>query len=177
MDESGTSLQPGIVKREAIPNCRRSGVLCDRKLMWRELISGLFADAKFRAPATASELKRAERELQISLPDELKSLLLETDGVSANYSSPLVWPVEEIVTQNRFFRANPDFAELYMPFDSLLLFGAEGNSDHFGYSILGGQIRLSSFIFEWEHESDGRVWFATDLPEYFRKCVPKDEPL
>ncbi len=145
--------------------------------MWRELISGLFTDAKFRAPVTASDLARAEAELRIAFPDELRSLLLETNGVSAYYSSPLVWPVEEIVTQNRFFRANPDFAELYMPFDSLLLFGAEGNSDHFGYSILGGQIRLSSFIYEWDHESDSRVWFATDLPEYLRKSVPKDEPL
>ena len=145
--------------------------------MWRELISGLFADAKFSLPATASELERAEAELRIAFPDELRSLLLETNGVMAYYSSPLVWPVEEIVTQNRFFRANPDFAELYMPFDSLLLFGAEGNSDHFGYSILGGKIRLSSFIYEWDHESDSRVWFATDLPDYFRRSVPKDEPL
>lgn len=143
--------------------------------MWRELISGLFADAKFRPPATASELDRAETELQISFPDELRSLLLETNGVKAYYSSPLIWPVEDMITQNLFFRANPDFAELYMPFDSLLLFGDEGNGDHFGYSILGGQIRDASFIYEWDHENDGRVWFATDLPEYFRKCVPKDE--
>ena len=145
--------------------------------MWRELISGLFADAKFRAPATASELERAETELRISLPDELRSLLLETNGVAAYYSTPLVWPVEEIITQNRMFRENADFVELYMPFDSLLLFGAEGNSDHFGYRILGGQVRDTSFIYEWDHESDDRVWFATDLPDYFRRSVPKDEPL
>jgi hypothetical protein len=141
--------------------------------MWRDLISGLFADAKFRAPAATSDLERAETELQISLPDELRSLLLETNGVAAYYSSPLVWPVEEMITQNRFFRENPDFSELYMPFDSLLLFGAEGNSDHFGYRILGGQIRDTSFIYEWDHESDDRVWFATDLQDYFRRCVPK----
>ena len=85
--------------------------------------------------------------------------------------------LEEIVTQNRFFRANPDFAELYMPFDSLLLFGAEGSSDHFGYRVLSGRIRDTSFIYEWNHESDDRVWFATDLPDYFRRSVPKDEPL
>lgn len=145
--------------------------------MWRELISGLFTDAKFRPPVTASELEHAERELRIAFPDELRSLLLETNGVSAYYSSPLVWPVEEIATQNRLFRENPDFAELYMPFDCLLLFGAEGNSDHFGYRILDGRIRDTSFIYEWDHESDGRVWFATDLPDYFRRSVPKDEPL
>ena len=48
-----------------------------------------------------------------------------------------------------------------------------GNSDHFGYRILGGQIRDTSFIYEWDHESDDRVWFATDLEDYFRRCVPK----
>lgn len=142
--------------------------------MWRELISGLFADAKFGAPATSSAVERAEAELQISLPDELRSLLLETNGVMAHYSSPFVWPVEKIVTENRLFRANTDFAELYMPFDPLLFFGDEGNGDHFGYRILRGEIRPTSFIYEWDHESDDRVWFATDLPDYFRRCVPKD---
>ncbi len=143
--------------------------------MWRSLISGLFADAKFFAPATTSELERAETELQISFPDELRSLLLETNGVAAHYSSPLVWPVEEIVTQNRLFRENADFVQLYMPFNSLLFFGGEGNGDQFAYRILGGRIRATSFIYEWDHESDGRVWFATDLPDYFRRSVPNDE--
>lgn len=69
---------------------------------------------------------------------------------------------------------NPDFVDLYMPFDPLLLFGDEGNGDHFGYRILGGKVLPDSFIFEWNHESDDRVWFATDLPDYFRRSVPKD---
>jgi hypothetical protein len=143
--------------------------------VWRDLISGLFADAKFRGPATPAEIARAETELQISFPEELRSLLLETNGVKAHYSSPLVWPVEEMITQNRMFRANADFAKLYMPFDPLLFFGDEGNGDQFAYRILGGQIREMSFIYEWDHESDDRVWFATDLPDYFRRSVPKDE--
>jgi hypothetical protein len=78
----------------------------------------------------------------------------------------------ELIAQNRLFRENADFAELYMPFDSLLFFGAEGNGDQFGYRILGGQIRPTSFIYEWDHESDDRVWFATDLADYFRRSRP-----
>jgi hypothetical protein len=147
----------------------------ENERMWRDLISGLFADAKFRAPATTAELEVAETELQISFPGELRSLLLETNGVAAHYSTPVVWPVDEMITQNRMFRHNAGFAELYMPFDSLLFFGDGGNGDHFGYRILGGQIRATSFIYEWDHEGDDRVWFATDLPDYFRRSVPSDK--
>jgi hypothetical protein len=143
--------------------------------MWRELVSSLFADAKFAPPAVTAQLDRAERELQISFPMELRSLFLESNGVAAHYSCPFVWPIEKVVAENRSFRKNPDFVDLYMPFDSLLFFGDEGNGDHFGYRILGGQIRPTSFIYEWDHESDDRVWFATDLPDYFRRCVPKGE--
>jgi hypothetical protein len=143
--------------------------------MWRNLVSGLFPDAKFGVPAAASALEHAERELHVSFPEELRSLLLETNGVKAHYSTPLVWPVEEMISQNQLFRTNADFAELFMPFDSLLFFGDGGNGDQFGYRILGGRIRDTSFIYKWDHEGDDRVWFATDLPDYFRRSVPADE--
>ena len=138
---------------------------------WRAQISEVFTDAKFAAPAKPAELERAESELRISFPAELRSFFLETNGVTARYGSPLVWPVEEVITQNKLFREQPDFTDLYMPFDSLLFFGAEGNGDQFAYRILGGRILPASFIFEWDHENDNRVWFATDLADYFRRSV------
>ena len=39
------------------------------------------------------------------------------------------------------FRANADFAELYMPFDALLFFADAGNGDQFAYAIQAGAIR------------------------------------
>jgi hypothetical protein len=83
--------------------------------------------------------------------------------------------VEELIAQNQLFRRNAEYSDLYMPFDCLLFFGGEGNGDQFGYRILGGRIHETSFIYEWDHESDNRVWFATDLTDYFRRSVPKDE--
>jgi hypothetical protein len=83
--------------------------------------------------------------------------------------------VEEIVSQNRLFREHPEFSALYMPFDSLFFFGAEGNGDQFAYRILGGRIRETSWIYEWDHESDDRVWFASDLADYFRRSVPEED--
>jgi hypothetical protein len=61
-----------------------------------------------------------------------------------------------------------------MPFDHLLFFGAEGNSDLFAYRILNGVIPPTSWIYERDHESDNREWFAHGLKDYLERCVPKD---
>jgi len=143
----------------------------ERLIMWRELVSRLFDDARFRSPATAHELQEVESALGLTLPADLRSLLLESNGVAADYSAPLVWSAAEMIEQNLLFRRNPEFRELYMPFDALLFFGAEGNGDQFAYRILDGQIRESS-IYGWNHESDNREWFAHDLMDYFARSVP-----
>ena len=141
--------------------------------MWRELVSRLFDDARFQPPATADQLRQVESALAVTLPADLRSLLLESNGVAAYYSAPLVWSAAELIEQNVLFRGKPEFRELYMPFDSLLFFGAEGNGDQFAYRILGGQIR-EAWVYEWDHESDDREWFAHDLNDYFQRCVPRD---
>ena len=147
----------------------------NQNLMWRELIGSLFADAKFREPAKADHIARVERELGVALPTELAGLLAETDGVSANYSAPLVWSVDEIVEQNRFFRSNADFADLSISFDDLLFFGADGGGDQFAYPILDGRIPETSGVYRWNHETDARDGFASDLKDYFRRSGPKAE--
>ena len=66
--------------------------------MWRELIGGLFEDAVFRPPAPAEAIVAVEGDLKVEIPDDLKSLLAESNGVVARYSTSLVWPVEEIAS-------------------------------------------------------------------------------
>ena len=139
--------------------------------MWRELVSGLFADAKFNAPCTAEEITAAERELQVTLPEELKALLLQTNGLAANYGTDLVWSIQHMVAQNQLFREDADFAVLYMSFSSLLFFGDGGNGDQFGYRVLAGEVRDTSWIFKWDHESDNREWHARDLEDFFRRTA------
>jgi hypothetical protein len=137
--------------------------------MWRELVSQLFDDAKFSPPAAPADIQAVEPALELSLPDDLKGFLLESNGLAAHYGSPLVWSTREMVEQNRLFRSNADFAELYMPFDCLLFFGADVNGDQFAYRVLAGRIRETSWIFKWDHESDNREWFAADLKDFFRR--------
>ena len=143
--------------------------------MWRERIRALFSDAKFSDPATDDRIRQIERELGVALPDELRAALRESDGVRANYGAPLVWPASEILAQNREFRANPDFTDLYMPFDDLLFFGGDGGGDQFAYRILGGRILETSWIYKWSHDDDSREWFASDLHDFFRRCIPASE--
>lgn len=130
-------------------------------MAWRELIGAAFTDAKFYIPASAKEIGHAEQELGVEFPGELRELLLETNGASANYSAPLIWPLDEIVAQNRHFRTSADFAKLYQPFSDLLFFGAEGNGDQFAYR--------DTSIYKWDHETDERTLFASDLKDYVNR--------
>jgi hypothetical protein len=48
--------------------------------MWRDLVSTLYADAKFREPASPAAIEAMERELHVAIPDDLKALLTENDN-------------------------------------------------------------------------------------------------
>jgi hypothetical protein len=143
-------------------------------MSWRELIGSAFTDAKFYIPASDKEIGHAERELGVEFPDELRQLLRETNGAAAHYGAPLIWPVEEIIEQNRHFRTSTAFAQLYQPFTDQLFFGAEGNGDQFAYRIVEGRIGDTS-IYEWDHETDGRTLFASGLKEYVSRIASSVE--
>jgi hypothetical protein len=143
--------------------------------MWRTLIGSAFSDATFYVAASAKEIEWAERDLEVVFPAELRQLVLETNGASAHYSAPLVWPVSEILEQNKHFRQSAAFANLYKPFTDLLFFGAEGNGDQFAYRIVAGRIDDTS-IYEWDHETDNRSRFASDLKDYIRRMAASVEP-
>ena len=87
-------------------------------------------------------------------------MLLEADGITDEYGSHAVWPVAEIERQNKQFRTNEGFRDLYMPFDHLLLFGADAGSDHFAFAIhADGKIHKND-VYRWEHENDARSWLC-----------------
>jgi len=132
---------------------------------WREFIQSLTSDLTFHPPAILDEVEKAESNLGVLFPDELKSLLKESDGVEGSYGTGLIWNVERIKKDNLNFRQFPDFKELYMPFDHLLFFADAGNGDQFAFGILNGEIRNPD-IFVWNHENDSRTWVAPSLDVY-----------
>lgn len=132
--------------------------------MWRELIESLEADAAFTEGVTEAVISDAEASLGGALPDDLRSLLEESNGVSGRYGLGLVWPIERIVSDNVLFRTNPDFVDLYMPFDPLLFFADAGNGDQFAFVWKPRRDE----VFAWDHESDSRHWVAPSLGTYLR---------
>ena len=142
---------------------------------WKRLVKKAASDAEFAGPASASQLASVEQALGIQLPQDLRELLLESDGVKAHYGAGVVWPASEIQKQNQMFRSDEDFKELYMPFDHLLLFGAEVNSDHFAFAIQAdGQIHNND-IFLWDHETDAREWYAAHLEQFLEKQLKRED--
>ena len=127
---------------------------------WRDQLAPM--GANFNSAASSDVMRELEHALGLTLPTELRALLAESDGLGDRYQTRLVWPAAEIGRQNREFRTRPDFRTLYMPFDALLFFGEAGNGDQFFYRILGGEVRDTD-IYEWEHETDSRVWRAPGL--------------
>ncbi|MEU6715960.1 SMI1/KNR4 family protein [Nonomuraea sp. NPDC046802] len=140
--------------------------------MWRQKIGRLYDDAEFAAPASDEAIDQIERLLGQRVPDELRELLRQTNGVRAEYESGLVWSVQEIIQENTEFRQSADFAELYMSFDQLMFMGDNGGGDQFAY------IRVSAGrpddVFVWDHETDERKWVAASLEDYLKRRAGAD---
>lgn len=133
--------------------------------MWVEMIRELSARSEFSAPASPTDLDDAGRLLDWEIPGELRSLLLESNGVTGRTGERIVWSIDLIVSENLEFRSFPTFAELYAPFDGLLFFGDNGGGDQFAYPI------QEEGIFVWEHELDERFRVAGDLEDYVRRVL------
>lgn len=130
--------------------------------MWTHLINALPAETHLHPPAPEKAISQARHQLGHRLPDELAALLRESNGVDGEYGLGLIWPIEQIITDNLTFRTDTDYAKLYMPFDSLLFFGDAGNGDLF--ALVPHTHRRD--VYAWDHENDSRTWVAPGIAEY-----------
>src|SRR4051812_16179542 len=133
--------------------------------MWKEMIWSAFPDAEFSPPARTEEVDQIERELGQPVPMDLRSLLMESNGVLGEWSIDIVWPAERVVKDNKNFRTHEGFSELYQPFDGLMFFGSNAGGDQFAYVVNAPE----EGVFVWEHESDERRKVADDLADYLQK--------
>ena len=137
-------------------------------MSWRQRLARLGPAVRFADPALEGRIATTELELRLRLPDELRSLLLESDGLVDRYGTAVVWTVADLPRHNREFRSEPAFRELYMPFDALLFFGEAGNGDRFFYRILDGELRYPD-VYVWLHETDSRTWRAPTLAAFLER--------
>lgn len=135
-------------------------------MSWKELIQSLVEDAEFFPPTTLEQLHQAEEAVRAELPDELKSLLMETDGAFGMYLG-LIWPTQQIAEDNLALRV--DYKPIYPNegLDTLLCFAEAGNGDLFAYKITDGRV-VTTDIYAWNHEDDSRVVIASSLKDYLQ---------
>ncbi|QDT45946.1 SMI1 / KNR4 family protein [Gimesia alba] len=139
-------------------------------MSWKEHILKFCKDAQFFSGAKRHEIQKVEADLGVRLPEDLVTLLQESNGVEGQYGLGLIWPLDRIVRENKYFRENPDFATMYMPFDPLLFFADAGNGDLFAYTIQAGEIRRPD-VFVWSHEEDSRTCCAPSLSMYLERWL------
>ncbi|MGG0188006.1 SMI1/KNR4 family protein [Bacillus rhizoplanae] len=133
--------------------------------MWKTFINTISTAFQFKSPATKAEISQIKEKLNVELPNDLSSLLNETNGVFDEYDCPFIWSIEQILEENLNVRMFDDFKDLYMPFDCLLFFADGGNGDLFGYAILNGAIQKDD-VYVWNHENDSRTWVAPSLQTF-----------
>lgn len=132
---------------------------------WRGIARRVVPGVRLARGASGRALVLAEAALEVSLPKALRDLLSASNGLVAADGTWPVWPVAKLVSQNRAFRDPAQFeADLYAPFDRLLLFGGEGNGDLFGFDV--ALEPPTQGIVKWDHETDARTTFAQDLEHY-----------
>lgn len=142
---------------------------------WKSLVTLAASDAGFAAPAAETEIAAVERTLGLRLPPGLREFLQESDGVTADYGSGVVWPVADIQRRNQEFRGATSLRELYMPFDHLLFFGDDGGGNQFAFAIQADGHIHKSDVYQWEHETDARSWFAGNLESFLARRLKQSD--
>lgn len=138
--------------------------------MWIELAVSAFPEAEFAPPASSEAIGDIERLSGRPVPDDLRALLSQSDGVLGDLSMDVVWPARRIADDNAYFRADASFAELYQPFDGLLFFGDNGGGDQFAFLADDPD----AGVVVWEHETDVRRKVADNLADYLRQILSSD---
>ncbi|MFB9801705.1 SMI1/KNR4 family protein [Streptomonospora salina] len=138
-------------------------ILC----VWRELIVELYPRAALAEPAEESAVALIEKELGLPVPFELASFFGACDGVCNEYGDAVVWPARRVVEDNLAMRAEPDYVELYAPFEELIFFGDSDMGPQFAWV----HTDYGPGIVVWDHETDRRRLVAVSLRDYLVRCL------
>lgn len=142
--------------------------------MWREFIQTLAqtdpypGEIRFFPGASKVQIASLEMHLGVAVPEDLKTLLLESNGIADEYDAGFLWSVERIAQYNQEMRTQAVYKENYMSFNDLFFFADAGNGDHFAFPIIQGKVRPTR-IYAWDHEGDSRKEVAFTLKNYFER--------
>ena len=132
--------------------------------MYRELIEKQAEKNQYIHPhdgATEKEIAKAEKEMKVKFPEELRTLLSEMNGDGYLFLS-----TEKIVEYNKEKREI--LGEVYDGLDKLLFFGENGCGDHYSY-LIDGKTAVEGNIVFWEHETNEYRTVAKNLTELIER--------
>ncbi|MGP4033086.1 SMI1/KNR4 family protein [Pseudarthrobacter sp. 1C304] len=118
------------------------------------------------APASADAIQACEAQLGHKLPEHLRQLLIETNGIDGEYGLGLLWSTQRIASDNAYFRNDADVRASFMPFAGLVFFADAGNGDQFAVSLSGNHE-----VYAWNHEDDSRTWVAPTVMRYLEEWM------
>jgi len=123
-------------------------------------------ESQFSPPASNTELSAIYQALGHGIPDQLRELLIESNGIETPYST-LVYSTARIIEVNQTFRTADSLADR-MPFEHLIFFGTVSDGDEFAFPLLRNG-KFGDAVFIWSHESDCREEYAMSIADYIAK--------
>ncbi len=137
--------------------------------MWRDFVQQWDSNLTFLPGATPEQIAEVETALGVALPEALKSLLSEANGIMGEYAIPLIWPTDRLISRNREMRT-PVMRANYLPLDHLLFFTDAGNGDQFAFGVIEGEVKYER-IYVWDHEDDSRACLAFSLKDFLGRWL------
>jgi hypothetical protein len=133
--------------------------------MWIDFFRSISPECSFNLAGSMDDINASETKLNVILPKDIKSILLESNGVEGIYGLGLIWSIERIIEDNIRIRNDKIFKEIYMSFDNLLFFADSGMGDQFAFPIVNRTV-CKQDVFVWNHEDDSRNWVAPTVSKY-----------
>ena len=139
--------------------------------MYRELLTPYLKEytyAVLQEPCSEETIQKAEKAVGLPFPQELKTLLRETNG-----DRWLLLSADEIaenahLNQQCFENAEDDEKALFEPLKHLLLFATNGCGDYYGY-LFTNDGSVKDGIYLWEHEDFRYKKVAESIADLIRK--------
>jgi hypothetical protein len=133
--------------------------------VWTSWLQGFDDSVEIRLadPVDDLVLTRAELQLGLALPHDLRSLLAETDGITDASDVELVWAAERIAEENLGLRRDHETPAVPRGGGDLLFFGDTGTADLFAYRITADGAVCEPDVYLWKYQPGTARWVASDL--------------
>lgn len=142
-------------------------------MMWQQFIVNLGDHCKTHPPLTEEWIDKGLFDLGVTLNADLKSFLLETDGLY-DYKQFLwmVWTVRDLAAYNIEMRNHQEFADKGYNFEDIFFISNSGKDGIlFGLPIVNNIIQAC--IIAWYPTTDERVLVSDSLEDYVTKWIAK----